>query len=321
MEPKKNEQKKTIPNRIALLRKQMGMSQKELADIVGVVQSTISVWENGQVAIDSNALPALSKALAVQVDYLLGLSDERQSNVRNALDTCNILSESCMDSRDSYYEYLYSIGIDVEKEKEEYLDHLHDVYMESESGVFFEAFQISKIFEHLNISERNRALEVQSTISVWENGQVAIDSNALPALSKALAVQVDYLLGLSDERQSNVRNALDTCNILSESCMDSRDSYYEYLYSIGIDVEKEKEEYLDHLHDVYMESESGVFFEAFQISKIFEHLNISERNRALEVIKLMFPQAAEKALTPDLSVLAAQHKKEQELNEEKENET
>ena len=84
MEPKKNEQKKTIPNRIALLRKQMGMSQKELADIVGVVQSTISVWENGQVAIDSNALPALSKALAVQVDYLLGLSDERQSNVRNA---------------------------------------------------------------------------------------------------------------------------------------------------------------------------------------------------------------------------------------------
>lgn len=71
MEPKKNEQKKTIPNRIALLRKQMGMSQKELADIVGVVQSTISVWENGQVAIDSNALPALSKALAVQVDYLL----------------------------------------------------------------------------------------------------------------------------------------------------------------------------------------------------------------------------------------------------------
>ena len=84
MEPRKNEQKKTIPNRIALLRKQMGMSQKELADIVGVVQSTISVWENGQVAIDSNALPALSKALAVQVDYLLGLSDERQSNVRNA---------------------------------------------------------------------------------------------------------------------------------------------------------------------------------------------------------------------------------------------
>lgn len=197
MEPKKNEQKKTIPNRIALLRKQMGMSQKELADIVGVVQSTISVWENGQ---------------------------------------------------------------------------------------------------------------------------VAIDSNTLPALSKALAVQVDYLLGLSDERQSNVRNALDTCNILSESCMDSRDSYYEYLYSIGIDVEKEKEEYLDHLHDVYMESESGVFFEAFQISKIFEHLNISERNRALEVIKLMFPQAAEKALTPDLSVLAAQHKKEQELNKEKEKE-
>ena len=70
-----------------------------------------------------------------------------------------------------------------------------------------------------------------------------------------------------------------------------------------------------------MESESGVFFEAFQISKIFEHLNISERNRALEVIKLMFPQAAEKALTPDLSALAAQHQKEQELSEEKEKET
>ena len=135
------------------------------------------------------------------------------------------------------------------------------------------------------------------------------------------AIIVKTLTDNKNRTASNVRNALDACNILSESCMDSRDSYYEYLYSIGIDVEKEKEEYLDHLHDVYMESESGVFFEAFQISKIFEHLNISERNRALEVIKLMFPQAAEKALTPDLSVLAAQHKKEQELNEEKENET
>lgn len=59
--------------RIAKAREQKGISQYELADILGVHQQSIANWERKATAIRSDTLIKLAKALGVSSDELLGL--------------------------------------------------------------------------------------------------------------------------------------------------------------------------------------------------------------------------------------------------------
>lgn len=56
---------------LAKLRKAAGLSQKELADIVGTIQGNISFWETNDRIPRSDLLPKLADALNVTVDVLL----------------------------------------------------------------------------------------------------------------------------------------------------------------------------------------------------------------------------------------------------------
>ena len=61
----------TIGKRIALLRKEKGLTQEELANRMGVSPQAVSKWENDQTCPDISTLPKLSKLLGVTVDELL----------------------------------------------------------------------------------------------------------------------------------------------------------------------------------------------------------------------------------------------------------
>lgn len=54
------------------LRKQRGLSQRELAELCNVHQTAVSQWENGRTSPDSESLIILSKALGVSVGRLVG---------------------------------------------------------------------------------------------------------------------------------------------------------------------------------------------------------------------------------------------------------
>lgn len=56
---------------ISQLRKQKGMTQKELADIVGVSDKTISKWEHVKSLPDTALLLTLCKALDISVNELV----------------------------------------------------------------------------------------------------------------------------------------------------------------------------------------------------------------------------------------------------------
>lgn len=66
----------TIGKRIALLRRQKGLTQEELAEHMGVSPQAVSKWENDQTCPDISALPRLSKLLGVSVDELLSGREE-----------------------------------------------------------------------------------------------------------------------------------------------------------------------------------------------------------------------------------------------------
>ncbi|HJB26731.1 MAG TPA: helix-turn-helix domain-containing protein [Firmicutes bacterium] len=63
--------------RIKELREDRDLKQKEIADILCITQSTYSRYENGQLDIPSECLVKLAQFYEVSVDYLLGLTDQR----------------------------------------------------------------------------------------------------------------------------------------------------------------------------------------------------------------------------------------------------
>ena len=65
----------TIPERIGDLRSHNNLSQKKLAELIGVAPSQISRIENGETqSISSDILIKLAKAFGVSADYILGLT-------------------------------------------------------------------------------------------------------------------------------------------------------------------------------------------------------------------------------------------------------
>lgn len=61
-----------IGDRIVTLRKAVGLSQEQLAEVVGVSRQAISKWETSQSLPEVDKLVLLSKAFSVSVDELLG---------------------------------------------------------------------------------------------------------------------------------------------------------------------------------------------------------------------------------------------------------
>lgn len=59
---------------IKSLRKEMGLSQQELAERVGVDQTSISCWELDKCLPNTDKLLALAEVFNVSTDYVLGVS-------------------------------------------------------------------------------------------------------------------------------------------------------------------------------------------------------------------------------------------------------
>lgn len=64
-------QQKQIGEFIHQIRKEKGLTQKELADCINVSDKTVSKWENGNSAPDTTLLSALCEALDISVNELL----------------------------------------------------------------------------------------------------------------------------------------------------------------------------------------------------------------------------------------------------------
>ncbi|MBR3136915.1 MAG: helix-turn-helix domain-containing protein [Clostridia bacterium] len=66
------EYKETMGKRISDLRKGKGMTQEQLAQLLGVTPQAVSKWENDLSCPDISILPQLAEALGVTTDELLG---------------------------------------------------------------------------------------------------------------------------------------------------------------------------------------------------------------------------------------------------------
>jgi transcriptional regulator with XRE-family HTH domain len=72
---KKN--KSEVGGRIMELRQGLGLTQRQLAEKLGVPQSNVAYWEAKAPAPPGEVLPSLAKVLLVSVDELLGVAPVR----------------------------------------------------------------------------------------------------------------------------------------------------------------------------------------------------------------------------------------------------
>ena len=71
-----------IGERLQELRKDKGVSQAELAQLLGVSNNTISSYECNRSDPDDNLKIIIAKYFDISMDYLLGLTDEPLSFLR-----------------------------------------------------------------------------------------------------------------------------------------------------------------------------------------------------------------------------------------------
>lgn len=82
------------------------VSQKELADFIGVSKSTISLWVMGETEANVSGLIALSKFFGVSSDYLIGLSDRKTENESERINRALKVLQEMKDGK--YFERLQS---------------------------------------------------------------------------------------------------------------------------------------------------------------------------------------------------------------------
>ena len=86
----------TTAERIKQLRKKKGISQSELAEVIGVKNNTVSTWERGTRKPDFEALNLLSDYFEVSFEYILGSSDKEEARVNPTQDELDQLALSAL---------------------------------------------------------------------------------------------------------------------------------------------------------------------------------------------------------------------------------
>lgn len=66
-----------LNDQITFLRKQKGVTQEELANVLDVTNQAVSKWESAQCCPDIQLLPKIAKYFDVSIDELMGYSVEK----------------------------------------------------------------------------------------------------------------------------------------------------------------------------------------------------------------------------------------------------
>ncbi len=75
----------TIGQRIARLRKERGLTQKELAEKIGITQTLVSDYETGRVRIFADMVTRFAFVLGVNTDLIHGLEDFKEKIANTSL--------------------------------------------------------------------------------------------------------------------------------------------------------------------------------------------------------------------------------------------
>lgn len=108
-----------LNDQIAYLRREKGITQEELASVLGVSNQAVSKWESAQCCPDITLLPELAKYFNVSVDKLLGYENSFENSAENIYVTAVQIAEESGLSESSTVDCLEDLITDYLSEKKE----------------------------------------------------------------------------------------------------------------------------------------------------------------------------------------------------------
>ncbi|MCC0632997.1 MULTISPECIES: helix-turn-helix domain-containing protein [unclassified Clostridioides] len=112
----------SLGDRIAKLRKELDINQKELATKVGITEASLSRYENNLREPKSEIIVRLAKALKTSTDYLLGINENTKINREDKL---IIESLSVSEKTKQLLEKIYSLEEEDREAIEKMIDNAY----------------------------------------------------------------------------------------------------------------------------------------------------------------------------------------------------
>lgn len=151
-------------NRIAELRREAGMNQRELGRELGVGQTTISAWETGRNEPDYASLHKMAQLFHASIDYLTGYAPDNGRKGLTAKEMNDVVramrEDEALRKQMEQEEMPDPDEENAEAEKAEEMQR----WQESGRGNFYESFKIEELFEYLSKEQRQRVLDVVNTM-------------------------------------------------------------------------------------------------------------------------------------------------------------
>lgn len=158
------------------------------------------------------------------------------------------------------------------------------------------ANRISQLRKSINLSQADLAKQMgvgQSTISNWESEKTSIDSEALTKLSKLLIASAGYILGIEDGPYNGLSEK--QYRSMCEEKHDKAEAEAIIREYERDESALEDESFNDYrtqcIYDAWEDAGNPGYIESFEIGLMCESLSKEERERLLQVAKLMFPNA------------------------------
>lgn len=177
-------------------REKKGLTQNELADLLGVSQQTISKYENGTREPDIDTLINLSRIFNVSIDYLLGLSTDNQNiyeNFSNDIFQCHVLDELSFYNV-SEQNFASEVNIDLEKMNE----YLHGKKCPSPDELIIIADYLGLSLDFLFGRTERRNLS-QDEEDLLDNFEKCSNECKKYLISKAGVLAVEGLIAINSE--------------------------------------------------------------------------------------------------------------------------
>lgn len=149
-------------NRITMLRKQNDLNQKELAEKLGVVQTTVSAWETGRNSPDNEMLKKMADLFDVTFEYMAGVKRAKKHPPYNSEEAYQRREERRVE------EYLEQMEQYKEEEVERMIEEsekaaLMKDFEENGEGMYYGAFLHNRASEFMSSDQRKRALLLLQT--------------------------------------------------------------------------------------------------------------------------------------------------------------
>lgn len=149
-----------VKHRIARLRKEHGLNQKEFGDKINVAQTTVSAWEIGRNDPDNETLKKIADLFGVTFEYICGRNYTRKDKRLTEEEESALWDNREREEIEEDIRITSQGGLTDDELKEISRNRDISTWQKDYPDLFFESYMIEKACEYMSAEQRKRLLNI-----------------------------------------------------------------------------------------------------------------------------------------------------------------